>query len=144
MEGTEFIPELGDLYFTLAGCAVLIAVMIYLAVRASRSEESDPRKRVLLPMLAYFGALLGLMAFLGAFWTLFKYPRVAVSPTTLTIGEEAYPIPNLANVRMEAVGRGINTDETVLLIQTKDRKNWAFPADRYDVRTMYGLLRAAN
>ncbi|MBB4077503.1 Na+/H+-dicarboxylate symporter [Lewinella aquimaris] len=144
MEAVEFIPELGDLYFTLVGCTVLIAVMIFLAFRASRAGEADPRRRVLLPMLAYFGALLALMALLGAFWTLFKYPNVTIDATTLTIGKEAYPIPNLANVRMEAVGRGANTDETVLLIQTKDRKNWAFPGDRYDVRKMYGLLRAAD
>lgn len=144
MEATTFTPALGDLYATLGVCAVVIGVMLYLAFRAGRADEPDPRKRVLLPMLAYFGALLGLMAFLGAFWSTFKYPVVIIGPTELTVGEEEYPIPSLANVRLEAVGRGINTDRQVLLLQTRDRKNWAFPDDRYDTRRMYGMLRQAQ
>ena len=144
MEAITFTPALGDLYATLGGCALLIAVMIYLAVRAGKADEPDPRRRVLLPMLAYFGALLALMAFMGAFWSTFKYPEVTISAAKLTVGEAAYPIPNLANVRIENVGPGINTDRQVLLLQTRDRKNWAFPADRYDVKRMYGLLRAAQ
>lgn len=144
MESTTFTPALGDLYATLGGCTLLVAVMIYLAVRAGRADEPDPRRRVLLPMLAYFGALLGLMAFMGAFWSTFKYPSVTIGPATLMVGEVAYPIPNLADVRIENVGQGINTDRQVLLLQTRDRKNWAFPADRYDVKRMYGLLRAAQ
>ncbi len=144
MDGMVFTPLLTDLYVTLGICAVVIILMIYLSVVASRSKDSDPRKRVLLPMLAYFGALLGLMAFLGAFWSTFKYPEVRISERTLRIGEVEYPLPNVANMRLEAVGRGVNREETVLLVQTNDRKNWAFPATRYEVRRMYAMLRGGK
>ncbi len=144
MEGVVFTPVLGDLYLTLGVCAVVVIVMIYLSVVASRSADPDPRKRVLMPMLAYFGALLGVMAFLGAFWSTFKYPEVRISERTLSIGDVEYPLPNVANMRLEAVGRGVNRDETVLLVQTNDRKNWAFPGDRYEVRRMYAMLRGGK
>ena len=138
---TEFLPKLGDLYATLAFCGLGFAVMVYLAVRAGQGKNADPRRRVLLPMLAYFGALLALMAFLGAFWSTFKYPPVVMTATTMTIGGERYPLPRLTNVRLESVGKGVNTTGRVLLLQTQDRKNWAFPDDRYEVTRMYSLLR---
>lgn len=138
---TEFVPILGDLYATLAFCGLGVAVMVYLAVRASQGNDTDPRRRILLPMLAYFGALLALMAFLGAFWSTFKYPKVVMTPTTMTIGDERYPLPRLTSVRLESVGKGVNTTGRVLLLQTQDRKNWAFPDDRYEVTHMYSLLR---
>ncbi len=144
MEPTVFAPQLSDLYVTLGVCGVIFVGMLYLSVLASRSKDPDPRRRVLLPMLAYFGALLGLMAFLGAFWSTFKYPEVTISSNRLAIGDVEYPLPNVANMRLEAVGRGVQQDQSVLLVQTNDRKNWAFPGDRYDVRRMYGMLRAGK
>ncbi|CAH1002151.1 hypothetical protein LEM8419_03068 [Neolewinella maritima] len=144
MEAAAFIPDLGDLYITLAVCAVVIVLMVYLGVRASKQAGADPRRRVLLPMLAYFGGLLALMAFLGALWTTFKYPTVTIAPTTILIGKEEQPLPRLTNVRLEAVGRGVNTGERVLLLQTRDRRNYAFPADRYDIQRMYTLIKAGQ
>ncbi|WP_420459928.1 hypothetical protein [Neolewinella sp.] len=144
MDTTSFVPELGDLYLTMAVCGALIALMVYLGLRAGRQQHADPRRRVLLPMLAYFGGLLGLMAFLGAFWTTFKYPTVTIAPAEITIGDEVQPLPRLANVRLEAMGRGLTTGERVLLLQTRDRRNWAFPANRYDIQHMYTLIKAGQ
>ena len=141
MEAVTFSPQTGDLYTTLLVCLLAIAFMVYLGVRAGRRSEPDPRKRVLLPMLAYFGALLALMTLLGSFWTILKYPEVTVTATSFVVDGEEYPLPSAGNVRMEAVGKGVNTTGRVLLVQTKDRKNWAFPDDRYDTRKLYGLLR---
>ena len=144
MDTNTFVPELGDLYLTLAICGALIVLMVYLGVRASKQQHADPRRRVLLPMLAYFGGLLGLMGFLGAFWTTFKYPTVTINPTEILIGDEKQPLPRLANVRLEAMGRGAETGERVLLLQTRDRRNWAFPATRYDIQRMYTLIKAGQ
>ncbi len=144
MEPNLFTPNLSDLYLTMAGCAIGIAVMVFLAVAAGKLENKDPRRKVLLPMLAYFAGLLFMMAFMGAFWTAWKYPVVSISGKTLTIDGEAYPVPSPGNMRLEQVGRGMNTDETVLLVQTRDRRNWVFPEGRYDVQAMYRQLRAAN
>ncbi|MGB3799180.1 MAG: hypothetical protein WA952_05150, partial [Lewinella sp.] len=66
MENYVFNPGLKDLYLTMAGCALGIAVMVFLGVRAGKQPSRDPRKRVLLPMLAYFAGLLFLMALMGA------------------------------------------------------------------------------
>ena len=139
-----FIPERSDLYFTLAACGLGVLGMLFLAYRASRSAHPDPRRRVLLPMLAYFGALLFLMAFLGGLWSSFKYPDVAIGPKVFVLDGEELPLPRLGSVRMESVGRGVNLDQQVLLIQTRDRRNYVFPEDRYDIKRMYGLLRTYN
>ena len=144
METVTFTPDLSDLYLTMGLCGGVIALMVYLGVRASRLKDADPRRRVLLPMLAYFGALLGLMAFLGALWTTFKYPTVTVGDRGLRIADTEQPLPRLTNVRLEAVGRGVNTTGRVLLLQTRDRRNWAFPDDRYDVQRMYTLIKAGQ
>ena len=144
MEASVFSPALKDLYLTMLACGVGIVGMIYLSVRAGRQRTGDPRRRVLLPMLAYFAGLLFLMALLGAFWTSLKYPVVSIEGTTMTIGGQKYAVPSATAIRLEQVGRGINTDETVLLLQTRDRRNWAFPENRYDVTTMYRELRAAR
>ena len=144
MEASVFNPALKDLYLTMLACGLGIAGMVYLGVRAGRQPTRDPRRRVLLPMLAYFAGLLFLMALLGAFWTSLKYPVVSIKGTTMTIDGQEYAVPTAPAIRLEQVGRGINTDQTVLLLQTRDRRNWAFPENRYDVNTMYRQLRAAR
>jgi hypothetical protein len=137
----EFIPDKSDLYATLLVCGLAIIALVWVGVRASKAGHPDPRRRVLLPMLAYFGGLLALMAFLGALWATFKYPPVTITPNALFIDGEEHPLPSPSAIRLEAVGRGVNITDQVLLVQTRDRRNWAFPGDRYDVRRMYGLLR---
>ena len=144
MDGSVFSPALQDLYLTMIACTAGIAVMVYLGLRAGRQTTRDPRRRVLLPMLAYFAGLLFLMALLGAFWTSLKYPVVTIAGTTMTIDGREYAVPSPTAIRLERVGKGINIDETVLLLQTRDRRNWAFPENRYDVNTMYRQLRAAR
>lgn len=144
MDPQHFNPERLDIYLTLGACALGVAVMLFLAVRAARSRHPDPRRRVLLPMLAYFGGLLFLMAFLGGLWSSFKYPDVTITPTTFVVDGESLPLPSLGGVRLENVGQGMNRDQQVLLVQTRDRRNWAFPGDRYDIKRMYGLLREYN
>ncbi len=140
----HFVPERADLYATLIGCGLGVAIMIFLAIKVSRSGHRDPRQRVLLPMLAYFVALLFLMAFLGGLWSSFKYPKVAIGPAAFVVDGEKLPLPRLSSVRLESVGRGMNLNQQVLLIQTRDRRNWVFPDDRYDIKRMYGLLREYN
>lgn len=140
-KGTLFVPEIADLYLTLGVSALIFLGLILLAVRMGRQKNVDPRRRVLLPMLAYFGSLLALMTFLGTLWSTYKYPSVTVAKNGITIGETTYPRPSTGNMRLEAIGKGLNQEGRVLLIRTKDRKSWAFPADRYDVNRMYGLLR---
>ena len=139
-----FTPDLSDLYLTLAVSGGVMALMVYLGVRANQLQDPDPRRRVLLPMLAYFGALLGLMAFLGALWSTFKYPTVEVQDRQLVIDGQRYPVPPPSAIRMEAVGKGVNTTGRVLLIQTRDRRNWVFPDSRYDTQRLYALLRGVE
>ncbi len=137
-----FSPEMKDVYTMLAICGVLFVLLIFTALRLSKIEHPDPRRKVLLPMLAYFLALLALMGFLGNFWSTFKYPDVAITRTKLTIGGEAYPIPRPHEVRLDAGGgTGSFSGGRVLLVQTKDRRTWAFPEDRYAINDMLRILR---
>ena len=139
-----FSPQLNDLYLTMAGCAAGIGLMLFLAIRVGRTGTRDPRKKVLLPMLAYFAGLLFLITLLGAFWSALKYPTVTITGSQIVIDDANYPVPPPGSMRLEQVGKGFNRDETVLLMQTRDRRNWAFPSDRYDVQEMYRRLRAAG
>lgn len=141
MEPQTFSPQLGDLYGLLAVCGGLFVLFVFLAWRLGKLK-GDPRRRVLLPMLAYFMALLGLMGAGGAFWSLQKYPEVAVTKTKLMVGDQEYPRPRKAEIRLENYeAGGLGGANRVLLIQTKDRRTWAFPADRYP---LVELMRALD
>ncbi|MEL7161279.1 MAG: hypothetical protein AAFN92_11025 [Bacteroidota bacterium] len=138
----QYTPQLGDLYLTMALTGAAFLALVFLAFRLNKLKHPDPRRRVLLPMLAYFAALLALMVSLGSLWSVFKYPTVEVTATELKIGNTKYPRPNPQDLRLENyTGSGLGPATKVLLVQTKDRRTWAFPEDRYPVNEMLGKLR---
>jgi len=123
-------------------CGVVFILFVWLAVRLNKNKHPDPRRRVLLPMLAYFMALLSLMCFFGSFWSLFKYPTLEITATEMIIGGESNRLPSASNVRLETYeSGGLGPSNRVLLLHTKDRKTWAFPEDRYPVNDIMRLLR---
>ena len=92
-------------------------------------------------MLCYFLALLALMGLLGSFWSVFKYPDVEIAADRIMLDGEEYPRPRKGDMRMESyTGSGLNATTRVLLIQTRDRRTWAFPADRYPINEMMRAL----
>jgi len=142
METTTFSPQMGDVYTMMSVCGAIFVLLIFLAFRLNKIKNVDPRRRVLLPMLCYFMALLALMGFLGSFWSLFKYPTLEITNTRMIIGGEENPLPSVANIRLENYASGgLGGSSRILLVQTKDRKTWAFPDDRYPVNDMMRLLR---
>ena len=137
-----FSPQLGDIHGMLAICGAIFVLLIWLAIRLNKNKHTDPRRRVLLPMLAYFMALLALMGFLGSFWSIFKYPTLEITATEMIIDGVVNRLPSASNVRLEAYeSGGLGPSSRVLLVQTKDRKTWAFPEDRYPVNEIMRLLR---
>ncbi|MTB50866.1 hypothetical protein [Lewinella sp. W8] len=138
----KYAPQMGDLYGMMALFGAAFFLLIWLAFRLNNSKHPDPRRRVLMPMLAYFLSLLALMGFLGTFWTYFKYPVVELTPRELVLNGEAYPRPAVGNVRMESyTTSGLGPSGRVLLVQTKDRKTWAFPDSRYPIDEIMRELR---
>jgi hypothetical protein len=141
-EPTVFSPEMGDVYGMMMVCGAAFVLLVWLAIRLNKNKHPDPRRRVLMPMLSYFMALLALMAFLGSFWSLFKYPTLEVTENQMIIDGEANLLPSQSNVRLENyASTGLGPSTRVLLVQTKDRKTWAFPEDRYPVNEMLRLLK---
>ncbi len=136
-----FSPELGDLRLMMGGFLLAFIGLAFLAFRLNKIEHPDPRRRVLLPMLAYFVALLALMGALGSFWSTFKYPTVAVQGNQMKIDDQEYRLPRAGNVRFESTGGMAGSGERILLVQTADRRTWAFPANRYDVNGLYRALK---
>ena len=132
-----FSPEVGDLKLMLGGFLLTFLALAFLAFRLNKLEHPDPRRRVLLPMLAYFIALLALMGAMGSFWSIFKYPTVRVEASEVFIDGEAHRFPRAGNVRFETTDGA----DRILLVQTADRRTWAFPADRYAVNELYRALR---
>lgn len=141
-ESTVFTPQLGDIYTMLAICGFAFVALVALAFILNKNKHPDPRRRVLLPMLCYFMALLALMGFLGSFWSTFKYPTLEVTATKMIIDGQESPIPSRSNFRLENYeSGGLGPASRVLLVQTKDRKTWAFPEDRYAVTEIMRLLK---
>jgi len=139
---TVFTPQLGDIYTLLSICGFLFVALVGLAFILNKNKHPDPRRRVLLPMLCYFLALLALMGFLGSFWSIFKYPTLEITATEMIIDGKPNPLPTRSNVRLEDYASGgLGGASRVLLVQTKDRKTWAFPEDRYAVTEIRRLLR---
>lgn len=143
MEPAVFRPDLSDLYFVMGACAVIFVAMAFLAFRASKQKTTDPRRRVLLPMLFYFASLLALMGLLGSFWSSLKFPTVAVHSDHVLLDGERFPLPRRSQVRFEdnASTRITNQSVRILILQTADRRNFAFPSDRYPVNEMMGKFR---
>lgn len=145
MEAQTFSPQLGDLYTLMAVCGALFLTLLFVAYRLGKVTHPDPRRRVLLPMLAYFLALLALMGLLGAFWSSRKYPDLIVRGRQVTVDGQTFPAPAPAEMRLENYeSGGLGPSTRVLLLQTPDRVTHAFPADRYPVNEIMGLLRAAR
>jgi hypothetical protein len=141
-EALSFSPQMGDIYLMAAVCGALFIILVWLAFRLNKNKHPDPRRRVLMPMLSYFMALLALMGFLGSFWSVFKYPEVKVANERLLIGSEDFPMPKPSEMRLESyTGSGLGPATRVLLVQTKDRRTWAFPADRYNINGMMQAMR---
>ena len=139
---TTFTPQLGDLYTMIAVCAVAFAALVFLAFRVSKNKHPDPRRRVLLPMLCYFIALLALMGAMGGFWSVFKYPVVEVSDTALVLNGKEFARPKSRDLRLESyTGSGLNATTRVLMVHTSDRRTWAFPEDRYPINEMMRVLK---
>lgn len=137
-----FTPQLGDIYGMMMVCGAAFVLLIWLAVQLNRNKHPDPRRRVLMPMLSYFIALLALMGLLGSFWSVFKYPTLEITDQKMIIDGVENPLPSQANIRLEDyASTGLGMSSRVLFIQTKDRKTWAFPDDRYPVNEMMQLLR---
>ena len=140
--GLTFTPQLGDIYTMLALCGAGFVMMVFLAWRLGKIKNSDPRQRVLLPMLAYFMALLALMGFLGSFWSMFKYPDITISDRSFMVNEEEFSRPRQSEIRLENyTSSGLGNGGRVLLIQTKDRRTWAFPEDRYPINELMRALK---
>lgn len=141
-ERTVFSPQMGDVYGMMMVCGAAFVLLVWLAIRLNKNKHPDPRRRVLMPMLSYFMALLALMAFMGSFWSLFKYPTLEITESQMIIDGDANPLPTRSNVRLENyASSGLGTSTRVLLVQTKDRKTWAFPDDRYPVNEIMQQLR---
>jgi uncharacterized membrane protein len=139
---TIFTPQLGDIHATMLVCGLAIVALVALAIFFNKNKHPDPRRRVLLPMLCYFAALLALMGFLGSFWSMFKYPKLEITATEMVINGQTNPIPSPANIRLENyTNSGLGPESRVLLVQTRDRKTWAFPEDRYPVTEIMRLLK---
>lgn len=139
---TVFTPQLGDIYTLLAICGFAFVTLVALAFILNKNKHPDPRRRVLLPMLCYFMALLALMGFLGSFWSMFKYPTLEITAEEMIIDGKANPLPTASNVRLENYASGgLGPTTRVLLVQTKNRKTWAFPEDRYAVTEIMRMLK---
>lgn len=137
----EYSPQLGDIYTMMGICGVLFVVLVWLAFRLNKNKHPDPRQRVLMPMLSYFMALLALMGFLGSFWSAFKYPTVGITEKNIVVNGTEFPRPLPGDIRLESyTGSGFSSTTRVLLVQTRDRRTWAFPEDRYPVNEMMRLL----
>lgn len=141
-ESLKITPQLGDIYTMIGICGFLFLVLVWLAFRLGKNKHPDPRRRVLMPMLSYFMALLALMGLLGSFWSVFKYPNVEITAKNIVIGSEKYALPKPTDMRLESyTGGGFSSTTRVLLLHTRDRKTWAFPEDRYPVNEMMRKLR---
>ena len=139
---TVFAPDLGDVYTAMVLCGLGFIALVFVAFRLGKIDSPDPRKKVLLPMLAYFMALLTLMGFLGSSWSLFKYPTVELTPTAFIVDGNTFPKPRPNEFRLESyASSGLGDGGRVLLVQIKDRKTLAFPEDRYPINQMIRLLK---
>jgi len=142
METTNvFSPETADLTGNITICGALLLGCILAGWRLSRGGGGDPRRRIILPMLFYFGGLLSLMALGGNWLKLNKFPVLEVAAAGITVDGTEYPLPSRGDIRIENVKGSDNKTIQLMLLQLPSGKTLAFPSNRYPVPEIMRVLR---
>lgn len=143
MEDTEMVfqPIIKDLEF---GLGISVAILLGCAFAGwyfSKQKEADPRKRIILPMLFYFGGLLALMSIVGNLWSWSKYPVLELNETGIQLDGIQQAYPNADELRIEMVQDRLNGPVQILFLQGKGGKTYALPGDRYPVADIMRALK---
>lgn len=143
MDNTEqiFQANNNDLWIWALLCFAAMLLLLALAIWLGKEKSPDPRRRVLLPMLFFFGALLALTGAAGNLLSLTKYPELAVTNNGIRLGKKAFPMPPKDAVRIEKIGGGLGGERLILFLQTPEGKTYAFPDDRYPVQAIWQALK---
>lgn len=143
MEGNEqiFQANNSDLWTWALLCLGAAILLLVLAIWLSKEKSPDPRRRVLLPMLFFFGALLAFMGAAGNLFSLTKYPSLAVSATQIRLDDVVFPFPRKDAVRIEKMSGGLGGERLILFLQTPEGKTYAFPDERYPVQAIWQALK---
>lgn len=143
MESTEqvFQADNSDLWTYALLCSAATLLFVLMAIWLNKEKSADPRRRVLLPMLLFFGALLTFMGAAGNFLSLTKYPSLAVAATEIRLDGEVFPFPRRDAIRIEKISGGLGGERLILFLQTPAGKTYAFPDQRYPVQAIWQALR---
>lgn len=139
---TEFSPDVSDLYteaglFTLIFLAGCVGAWWF----GRSGAGGDARQKTVLPMLLFFGGLLGLVGLAGTTLTYLKYPVVGIGDTQISIDGEMHKFPRPNDLRMETVNGGLSGPGRILLMRVPADKTYALPDDRYDLTAILRHLK---
>ena len=127
-------------------CAVLLAVAQVLQLRNKNIERN---RRIVLSMLLFFGAVIALLSAGGMALNAYKFQRVAVSPSGVTIGKKEIPFSNLRGylIREDREQSWVNSNiqnkaVRSLVLEEKNGKTHLLPEEYYELSRLIAVLDA--
>lgn len=135
-----FQPINSDLWAWAWLCLGLAFLFSILAIWLSKEKSADPRRRVLLPMLFFFGALLALMGAAGNLFSLTKYPELVLGSTEMRLDDKVFPLPKKKDISLVRTGGALSGERLILFLRTPEGKTYAFPDKRYPVEAIWQAL----
>ena len=136
-----FRPITTDLITGMVISLMLLFIFAIIGWRLGSSKTPDPRRRIVLPMLFYFGSLIAFISFTGNLLAWQKYPVLEIGADSMVLNGVAYPLARSSDLRIETASNPLTGNTQILLLQTPQKKTYAFPGDRYPVPEIMRLLR---
>ncbi|MEL6276805.1 MAG: hypothetical protein AAFU03_17030, partial [Bacteroidota bacterium] len=122
-----FRPITTDLITGMTISFLLIVVFAIVGYRLGSRKNTDPRQRIVLPMLFYFASLLAFISLAGNLLAWRKYPVLEIGADKMVLNGKIYPLARAGDIRIETVNNQLRGTTQILLLQTPEKKTFALP-----------------
>lgn len=130
---------------------LLSAVLLVIAqVLQLRNKNIERNRRIVFSMLLFFGAVIALLSAGGIAINAYKFQRVTVSASAISIGKKEIPYSNLRGylIREDREQSWVNSDiqkkaVRSLVLEEKNGKTYLLPEEYYELSRLIATLDAA-
>jgi len=136
-----FHPVTSDLITGMVISLLLVVIFAIVGWRLGSSKHPDPRRRIVLPMLFYFGSLIAFISLAGNLLAWNKYPVLEIGTDKMVLNGVSYPLARANDLRIESATTPLGRKTQILLLQTPEKKTFALPGDRYPIPEIMRSLR---
>lgn len=138
-------PWGGMVLSLLTGLLLIVGQVLQL-----RNKNMERNRRIVISMLLFFGAVIALLSAGGIAINAYKFQRVTVSASAISIGKKEIPYSNLRGYLIREdreqswVSSGIQKKAVrSLVLEEKNGKTYLLPEEYYELSRLIATLDAA-